>query len=202
MPDDHNALILVETGTSPRKVADGPGHSELKFRRGRGFSEQTVRITIDGESGEEMFPIEDLYWQAATRGGRMVDKIIGKKAEFRSTTTSVGNFAADIGNTAVVISPLLSSSSNLGTIGGAVGLVGVTSMAIGQSSRPRADTRYWDSIPDAFHIYTTRLEPGDHEMMFEFLDVQGNVVEDKTIEQSITKQAGKGLFVWIPSPSM
>ena len=68
-PNNNNVLILVETGTSPRKVADGPGHSELKYRRGRHFSEVGVDMKLDTIE-EEMYPIEDVFWQAASRGGR------------------------------------------------------------------------------------------------------------------------------------
>jgi tetratricopeptide (TPR) repeat protein len=201
-PEDHNTLILVESGTSPRKVADGPGHSELKFRRGRGFEEQTVQVSVNGQKAEKMLPLESIYWQAVSRGGRAVDKIVGGKAKFRSSTAQVGNVTADIGSTAVLVSPLFDSAGNAAAIGGAIGLVGVTSMAIAQNSRPHADTRYWDSLPDTIHVFTAKLEPDAYNLKFEFLDKDGKILPDKTVEKTVTKHAEKGLFVWIPSPSL
>ncbi|WP_211277015.1 hypothetical protein [Tamilnaduibacter salinus] len=73
VPDeDDNVLVIAETGTSPRKLADGVGHYQLVYRRGKGFSEERARIEA-GEVSQSLFPVEDVYYQASTRGGRTVD---------------------------------------------------------------------------------------------------------------------------------
>lgn len=196
---DDNLLILVETGKSPRKVADGLGHSELKFRRGRNFSDKSVEISFDGESFVPAIAIEDIYYQAATRGGREVDKIVQGKAQFRTATTKGGNVLSDIGSTAVVISPLLSTSASVGLAGGAIGLVGVTSMAIGQSSRPHADTRYWDSLPDGYHVLSTKLNPGKHTVTINFVDEQGTFLSKTSKEVTIPSDELSKQMIWFAS---
>lgn len=196
-----NLLLLLETGTSPRKVADGPGHSELKFRRGRHFKEKFIEISFDGKSPEQVFPLEDIFYQAMTRGGREVDKIVEGKAVFRSTSTQAGSVLADIGGTTVVMAPLFSHSSEVGLVGGAIGLVGVTSMAIGQASRPHADTRYWDSLPDRYHLLSTHLTAGDHIVTVRYLDENKNVLFERKKKINIPVKTDHQKLLWIESPS-
>ena len=66
-----NVLVIAESGPSPRKLADGVGHSKLVYRRGKRFTEQRAAlVTADGPQG--LYPLEDIFWQASTRGGRAV----------------------------------------------------------------------------------------------------------------------------------
>jgi hypothetical protein len=71
---DRNVLLIVEMGKSPRKVSDGIGHSELKFRRGKFFKEKKVAVSIDGGERFFVYPMEDIFRQAATRGGARLIK--------------------------------------------------------------------------------------------------------------------------------
>lgn len=76
---EQNLLLVLETGTSPRKVSDGLGHYQLKFRRGRHFRDQQARFSVDGGPVQEAFLLEDVFWQASTRGGAPVRSYTGWK---------------------------------------------------------------------------------------------------------------------------
>lgn len=194
-----NLLVLVETGTSPRKVADGPGHSELKFRRGRNFKERYVELSVNGGNFSKAVPIEDIYYQAATRGGREVDKIVQGKAKFRSNAIQMGSTLSDIGSTTVVVAPLFDSAGNAALVGGAIGLVGVTSMAMGQSSRPHADTRYWNTLPDIYHLMSVSARPGSCSITVRYLDKDMNKIKEITKQIIIPPLAEGPKMVWLPS---
>jgi tetratricopeptide (TPR) repeat protein len=144
--DDDDTLVLVETGSAPRKLGDGSDHSYFVFRRGKGFKENRVRLELGG-TAQDMFPIEDIYVQANTRGGRAVDKILKGKAQFRSTGAGISNVFAD---SSVTFSQMGGSSTVAG-----VG-VGISAIAafVAFKAKPQADTRTWSSLPDTVHVWT------------------------------------------------
>lgn len=150
--DGDDTLVLVETGTAPRKLGDGLNHSYFVFRRGKGFKENRAELVL-GETATPLYPIEDIFYQATTRGGREIDKILEGKVAFRQTTGSIGSVLADS-------SVVLAQQSALGNVGGASGIaaglgaVGALSLLISANAKPRADTRTWSSLPDTVHIAT------------------------------------------------
>ena len=150
--EDDDTLVLVETGTAPRKLGDGLNHSYFVFRRGKGFKENRAELMLGGTT-TPLYPIEDIFYQATTRGGREIDKILEGKVAFRQTTGTLGSVLADS-------SVVLAQQSALGNVGGmggvaaGLGAVGALSLLISASAKPRADTRQWSSLPDTVHIAT------------------------------------------------
>lgn len=144
--DDADTLVIVETGAAPRKLGDGSDHSYFVFRRGKGFKENRVRIEL-GDTTEDLYPIEDIFYQATTRGGREIDKILKGKAEFRSTSAGISGALAD---SSVAFSQMGGSSTVAG-----VG-VGISAIAaiVAFKAKPQADTRFWGSLPDTVHVLT------------------------------------------------
>lgn len=156
---DCNILVVAETGASPRKLADGVGHYQLVYRRGKNFTEKRVELN-KGNIKLTPQPTEDIYFQAASRGGRPVDAIIEGKAKFRQTNESMGEALADLGSTTRVMSSGL--GGNAGNVANALSLVGVAQLMIASKTKPRADTRYWSRLPDVVHI--TALQKNNQEL--------------------------------------
>jgi len=144
--DDDDTLLLVETGTAPRKLGDGLDHSYFVYRRGKGFKENRVRIGM-GESNLALFPIGDVFYQASTRGGRQIDGILKGKAKFRQTGSAISGALASGSTT-------LSNMGASGALAGAgAGLAAVTAI-VAFKAKPKADTRAWSSLPDTVHVLT------------------------------------------------
>ncbi|HEX8444603.1 MAG TPA: hypothetical protein VF631_13250 [Allosphingosinicella sp.] len=143
---DHDTLVLVETGTAPRKLGDGANHSYFVYRRGKGFKENKAELLL-GSEPLRLYPIEDVYTQASTRGGRAIDKILDGKVEFKRTTGSVGSGLAQ-GAT------MFSAMGGGGAAAGAIGAVGAIASLMSANAKPRADTRQWSSLPDTVHVLT------------------------------------------------
>lgn len=146
-----NVLVIAETGFAPRKLADGMGHYQLVFRPGRNFTEKQVVIDVAGQQ-IPLPPIESVYWQATSRGGRPVDAIIEGQAAFANTTADLGRDLAQLGVAARVMAPEAGGST--GQVGNTLALIGVASMALSSQVKPRADTRYWKRLPDMIHATT------------------------------------------------
>ena len=199
-PDpEHNCLVIAGTGNSPRKLADGVGHYELKLFRGKGFAEKAVKIRMDGQ-WQDMYAIEDIAWQAMTRGGRAIDHILKGQVAFKQKHEKIGSVVGDISANAMVAAPLFeNAASDIQGISGALGLVSVAEMAISQSAKPRADTRYWDNLPDAVHVFTCKASASSATPTVVFEDGDGNVVARKKVAlQFDAKGNGVG---WVRSRS-
>lgn len=143
-PPPGTRLLVLETGTAPRKVSDGIGHYQLKYRRAKGA--QPVRAALISMSGvQEALIGDDVYWQAATRGGRPVDSILNGKVQFQQGSAQVTDGFAQ---TSRLYSRYgaLSGSGIMAGAGAVLGLISVASMAAAVSANPEADTRQWTGL--------------------------------------------------------
>lgn len=170
-PEDANVLVLIETGTSPRKVSDGPGHGELKYRRGKNFTEKRVQVSLDGATFKAAYPMEDIYFQAATRGGRQIDKVLKDKVVFRERNLAMGSALSSVAETAMIMAPLANAGHAMGAVQGVAGglaVIGALQQYIAINAKPQADTRYWDNLPDMVHVALVKVAPGKHSATFRF----------------------------------
>ncbi len=201
-PDD-NTLLIAETGKSPRKVADGIGHDELKYRRGRNFTEKRAQVRI-GDQLYPLYPMEDVFWQAATRGGRLVDKILKGKAQFMETQRASGEILSNVSTVGIIASSApIGDTSALHGVSAALGLVSVVQLAIALNVNPRADTRYWNNLPDTIHIITLKTNPTSPKspIKVEFLDAGRKVIPALGTELTLGN-CGSGKYLgWTRSRS-
>lgn len=159
--DKDDTLVLVETGTAPRKLRDGPAHAYLVFRRGKGFTENRVIADIGGQP-LPLAPMEDIYWQATTRGGRMVDRINAGKAEFKQTTGQLSSMGLNVATWASEQASFGNLSSDVGDAANVIGAVAAVPALLSFSVKAYADDRQWSSLPDTVHVgtYSSKARPG------------------------------------------
>lgn len=143
--------VLVETGKAPRKLADGVGHYELKFRRGKGFADVDARVS-DGARSWLTYPAEDVAFEAMTRGGRPIDAILYGKVRFQNSMDGVATTLTSASSTVMVAAPLFRNSGTVDAVAGGMGVVGALGGLIAQNVKPRADTRCWSNLPDTIHV--------------------------------------------------
>jgi hypothetical protein len=177
-----NALFFVEFGPGPTKFAGGEYAEELHFYTPPspvGSAELNVdalRIPIA--------PTDDVCFQATTRGGRVMDHILGNKAVFKSATDTAGNVAL-IGGLATAAD---SRNRTAQEVGLGVALAGLVSKAVSAATVPAADTRSWDNLPHYLSFASVPLPAGQHVATIQFLDPAGQVLPGltKTITINIT----------------
>jgi tetratricopeptide (TPR) repeat protein len=194
-----NVLIIAESGPSPRKLADGVGHAELVYRRGRRFTEQrAVLVTPPGP--QHLYPIEDIYWQASTRGGRPVDAILAGQVRFRQRAETVGSVLSDGALAAAQYNTAWTGSSGSSGTANVVGAVGIVSLALAARARPGAAARHWDNLPDGVHVLTARVPRGTQpEWGIQYADAAGKQVDGlgRPVEVHWDRR-GNGI-VWVRS---
>jgi hypothetical protein len=129
-------------------------------------------------------PTDDVNFQAITRGGRVMDHILGNKAVFKSTTDAVGDVALIGGLTTAAVSRDRTAQE----VGLGIALAGLVSKVISAATTPAADTRSWDNLPRYLSFVSLPLPVGQHVATVQFHDSAGQVLPNltKTITINIT----------------
>lgn len=188
----NNVLIFAEYGYGPRKIAAGQYGEQLRFVT-EDSPTHAARLVLD--NGQKIVPLpafDDLGYQAATRGGRVMDHILGNKAVFKSNVDAAGNVAL-VG--AVIANDQArrrerqgrdGDDANLAAVG--LGILGLIGKAASAATTPNADTRQWDNLPQRLSFATLALPPGEHAGTLQFLDRSGNVLERRTRPVTLSVQ--------------
>ncbi len=198
---DGNLLIVAETGRAPRKIREGVSLNELVFCRGDACAEATVRTAIDGATPHDLCLIEDIYWQASSRGGRPVDRILEGKAQFKENWDAAGSALTGIGSHVMVAGAAEKGKRrrNVQAVAGGLIIAGIIADLIALNVNPRADIRAWRNLPEAVHVLAVPCPSGDHAVEFTFADASGEQVARARSKVAV---AGTGAaLVWARSPT-
>ena len=181
-----NVLIFVEFEQGPRKYATGQYGEQLRFRT-EPARVHNARVKVTDQS-LRLPAYDDLQFQATTRGGRVMDHVLGNKAVFKTTTDIIG--------TAGIISGavMAGTSHDQGVQAAGLGLlaVGIFSKVLSAATTPEADTRAWDNLPRFLTFTSLHLPEGDHPLTVEFLDESGIVLANRTKELTVHIPPGPG----------
>ena len=150
----HNLLVLFDVGYAPVKHAAGEHRELLKIKKSDKNYSASPAFRLNGVS-ERLPNRESVLRQAKTRGGREFDAILEGKAQFKEgmeTASQVAGTVAQAGMAAGAAG-LLSGDTDMATVGGGIAVVGgIASLfadAAAAATRPQADTRQWDNLPEA-----------------------------------------------------
>ncbi|HYH37770.1 MAG TPA: hypothetical protein VD860_06080 [Azospirillum sp.] len=148
-------LFLIEAGTGPSKAATGQFKEKLVFQEQQG-PKNGYRVRV-GQQEQAARLAEDLFFQATTRGGREMDKILAVKAGTKLATATAGATAVGVGVGIMAVSQYTSNQNDQRAAlaaGAAVALVGLLAQAAAKSMHPEADTRYWWQLPHSVYVAT------------------------------------------------
>lgn len=181
---DANVLVFAEFGRGPRKYPGGEYGEQLKFMATDSRVHSAV-LTIEGRR-VPLPAYDDLNYQATTRGGRVMDHILGNKAVFKQTANTVGDVALIGGVVAAdnIYRRDGSRSQDAQTAAIALGAIGLISKIASAATTPKADVRTWDNLPQRLSFAALRLAPGVHAGKVEFLDASGQALPG--LEQELT----------------
>jgi len=151
------AMLLIDTGLAPRKVAVGQYKELMTFEPG-GTADGDIVVRGPGGSLEiKDFTVGgDVYVQASTRGGRQIDTVLNGKAKFKGDVDAAGDVAVGVGTSMMANSY---NNSNMGMAGAIVGLIGLVAKGVAAATTPAADTRTWSSLPANVMLFTADIDP-------------------------------------------
>jgi len=189
-----NVLVFAEYGYGPRKYAAGRYGEELRFEVEDSPSRSARLVLHEGRTVVPLPPYDDLGFQATTRGGRVMDHILGRKAVFKAATDA----AADVALAgSVIAADQARRRDHRGRDGGGaeatavgLGVLGVLGKVVSTATRPEADTRQWNNLPQRLSFAALRLPPGEHSGRLEFLDREGRVLPARTRAVSLSVAPG------------
>ncbi|MCS7090912.1 MAG: tetratricopeptide repeat protein [Verrucomicrobiota bacterium] len=193
-----NTLVFLEFGPGPVKYATGEYGEQLRFQT-RPSPIRSARLRV----GDWVIPVaavDDVNYQATTRGGRLMDHVLGNKAVFKQATDRAGD-AALVGGAILAVAGQGRKSAADET-GAALLLAGLASKLISSATTPQADTRAWDNLPQFLSFAQLRLPPGRHIVTVEFLDAHGQPIPDrtKTVQFSVPEK-GRDAVLFVSDTS-
>ena len=166
---DHNTLVIAETGTAPRESVCRAGRPARSGQRRRPACAAGAQVST-GAGEQTLFPIEDVFFQASTRGGRTVDRIIEGKVRFKKNTQATGDVLTAASDNSAVAGLSMAAGGGVAAGFHTITAIGVAAQGLSARSRTQADTRYWQRLPDGLHVTTLRLAPGAGPLEVRFLD--------------------------------
>lgn len=185
-----NVLIFAEYGYGPRKYAGGPYGEQLRFHVEDSPSRSARLVLQEGRMVIPLPAYDDLGYQATTRGGRVMDHILGNKAVFKAGA----DVAGDVALTGAVIASDQArrrerqgkdgDDANAAAIG--LGLLGLIGKIASAATRPEADVRQWNNLPQRLSFAALKLPPGRYSGRLEFLDRDGQVLVARTQVVNLT----------------
>jgi tetratricopeptide (TPR) repeat protein len=178
-----NVLFFLDYGSGPAKYATGEYGEQLRFLPGQSLARE-VMITVAGQLVAHVGPYDDLTFQATTRGGRVMDYILGNKAVFKKSTDVAGDVALVSG--AVLATDRRTDEAGLGLLA-----FGLLSKIVSATTKPAADVRAWDNLPQYLSLAAVSLPPGPHVATVEFLDEKRQPISSltKTINFTVPSSA-------------
>ncbi|MFN7140023.1 MAG: hypothetical protein ACK4UN_11880 [Limisphaerales bacterium] len=188
-----NVLVFIEAGNGPLKYAGGEYGELLLYSQGKPAARSAV-VKVNGQSVPAP-AYDDLYFQATTRGGRVMDQILANKAGFKSTTDTLGT--AGIVSGAVLAGTQQGRGSKADEIGVGLLAFGVLSKIASAATTPAADTRCWDNLPQYLSFAALELPPGEHTLTVEFKGQHGQNLPNltRTINVSVPSDRDAVIFV-------
>ena len=151
---------------------------------------ERVRGTV-GPHVVEAYPVDDLTFQATTRGGRVMDHVLANKAVFKSTADALGDLALISGAVVGAHDFRKHTEASLGLLA-----FGLLSKLTAAGTRAEADTRVWDNLPNYLTLVVLTLVPGPHVAAIEFLDPSGGIRSSRRLEFEVS-QGGRGTVLFV-----
>ncbi|MDA0998962.1 MAG: hypothetical protein O2807_00410 [bacterium] len=167
---NENLLILATTNRGPVKYLHSKEDHIVKFAVPRPQIQHVVvfRNQVPVRSATW---VDDLGFQATTRGGRAFDHILKGKVQFKNTTR-------DIGVASIATGTALANAANQSrdqNTRGALAIAALAAYAIGGTAsvlsgmtQTGADTRTWRTLPGRIYLWSGELPPGRHQLEFRY----------------------------------
>ncbi|MDO9572394.1 MAG: hypothetical protein Q7J37_00725 [Candidatus Omnitrophota bacterium] len=177
-----NTLICIETGRGPLKYQTGTYGEKAVFTL-KPYPAVGFSIVIDNFTqikAGSFLKNNDLFYQASTRGGRVMDGLLKGKAEFKKTTQDISN--------------VLSTASQIYDPYGVFAILSFASGAVSSATNPYADARHWSLLPAELQIISLRLAPGTHQLQINAYDSTGKTIESSKINVQISNSSNNVIF--------
>lgn len=158
-PEDFNGVLVVLTGSGPSKYRTGEYQQLLRFLTGNGPHAPLALEHNGSDLGAVSGPLDNLTFQATTRGDREVDAILNGKAQFKMGTAVAGDLLMGAGAAAMNMG---GNNDSSGVVGALLMVGGLVSKGMSASANPEADARMLMPIPDDLYVFPVKAVAGEN----------------------------------------
>lgn len=178
-----NVLVFVDYGPAPRKYQSGE-YGELLRVVADDSPVAFARLSVAGRE-IDLPPYDDVGWQATTRGGRLMDHILGNKAVFKKSTDTLG----DVAIVGAVGTSAFGRSKDSQEVALGLAAVGLISKIASAATQTEADIRTWNNLPRYLSFASFSLPPGEYPATLTFQNAAGRIHPGRTQTFAITVPA-------------
>ncbi|ALJ36357.1 hypothetical protein D9623_02460 [Azospirillum brasilense] len=196
-PDPGDDLLVVaETGLGPAKEAYGQYREKLAYRERAAL--QADVLAKANAAATPMAVAEDLFFQATTRGGRDMDKVLAVKADTKMATGAAGA-GATVAGAGVMTAGAYGNDRNAVAAGAIVMLAGLIAQAAAQSMNAEVDTRSWDDLPHSILLASLKGGKAASAVDVTFADGTSAVLQPDRVRRALAPTCA---LAWFPASAM
>lgn len=184
-----NFLVVVGLGRGPYKYETGVYGEAAAIAR-CAYPERQACISVDGRPVGRTVAVEDVFYQAATRGGRAMDAVLAGKAIFKGALEVAAEESFE--DSAETDAPSEKRRRSF--------LSGLALAVMSLFVRPEADTRSWETLPDEIQVLSANISSGKHIVEAAFLDQGGNEIPGMRIHwEDVTFSSDRRTVLYVRS---
>lgn len=159
-----NLFVVAGIGRGPYKYNTGLYGQYAAIGR-ENYPERYAKVFVDGVEVGRTRTIEDVYYQAVTRGGRAMDAVLAGKAILKDVFAAAAAEAFEEADEKETCSDEYWDSMFTGMFSGFLAAL----------VRAEADVRSWETLPDKLQALSARVEPGEHDIEVAFYGAWGEI---------------------------
>lgn len=188
-PEQGNLVLLLPIGLGPEKYGDGTEQELARFRAQPHPAVAAV-ASLDGESIGRSTILNDVFYQARTLGGTVMEGIRQGKAVFRRSSRIAG---------VVLLDEALRNRDKDEDKAKAQAIVGGALLLLSALTAAEADVRHWPTLPATVQVITAEVPPGEHQLVVDFVGPTGAPISRLRRQLAVTVPADGEAWLLLPS---
>jgi tetratricopeptide (TPR) repeat protein len=199
---DYNTLIVLGLSQVVKKGRSGEYGEKLEIIEPFNNKELHYEITVNSTTTLDPLPnICDVNYQAMTRGKRLMDEVLQRKATFKRTSNNVAD-ALIISGGALVVAGAASGGGEAAVamyaVGGSMIASGVIIKGVSYMTIARSDTRCWQTLPGELQVIPLKLDAGKYQIEISLFDGYLKVGPGRIEQLNIENPARLNVIIAFP----
>lgn len=188
-PEQGNLVLLLPVGLGPTKYSAGT-EQELACFRAQPHPAVAAVASLGGESIGRSTILNDVFYQARTLGGTVMEGIRQGKAVFRRSSRIAG---------VVLLDEALRNRDKDKDKATAQAVVGGALLLLSALTAAEADVRHWPTLPSTVQVITAEVPPGEHQLVVDFVGPTGAPISRLRRQLAVTVPADGEAWLLLPS---
>lgn len=199
---DYNTLNILLSGSSVIKSRSGQYGEKLNIDEP--VRSESFRFEVNVDGNEHLDPLSgicDVNYQALTRGGRLMDSILERKASFKKTSNEVSDILI-IGGTVVILAGARAGDGRVAiicySVGGGMVATGLIIKGVAYLTVARCDIRCWQTLSGEIQVVPLNLGVGKHMIGIDSYESYFKIGETRKSELTVDSPSKMNVIISYP----